>query len=595
MSNKLKLFVALCAAMAVSLLCVVGCAGGETKHNYSEKWETNADEHWHACADDGCSEVADKAAHTYDDGVVTKNATCSEAGEKTFTCAVCGYKKTETIVVTAHDWNNGVVTTEATCYREGVTTYTCTVCSQTKTETIDKTDHVYETEWDYDDEKHWHNCENKNNGCTAISGEAAHTWNNDVVTTEPTFEAAGEKTFTCKECGAKKTEPVAQKAHSYAETWSSDDTHHWHACTDVGYDTLREDEAEHTWGEWETVTSPTLEADGTKKHTCTLCSKEITTAMKFEETLEDYVVVQNNHLGAANNVTSFDGKTYNTVYNTTSVAYKAKITGTDTFGIRIRETSAWHEGYLFTFTYDDGGKINYPDENGESKWSAGNLFESGDVLEVGIIDIKNNDTQAYIYLKVNDEIKFEYLTKKVTNVGKCITVWKATFEQVDNISYKEAVVTTNNDLGIADGFKTTAVDGWYKSFGYTGDKEISSMVYKFNYTNGNATFVGLRGTINGWDGYQFIFNDGNIQCGTDSGSENNNMVIVGSYDKDNSVEIEIGALDFADETGWTYLYVKVNGELKGGAVFRSFAADKTGKCVNIWSARESGSFGQVEA
>ena len=78
-------------------------------------------------------------------------ATCTTAGSKAYyTCSVChkhfsdeagqleitdleAYLPVEAL---GHTWNDGVVTTEATCTTEGVKTYTCTVCSETKTEAV---------------------------------------------------------------------------------------------------------------------------------------------------------------------------------------------------------------------------------------------------------------------------------------------------------------------------------------------------------------------------------------------------------------------------------------------------------------------------
>lgn len=42
-----------------------------------------------------------------------------------------------TVVEHTHTWNSGVVTKEATCIDTGIKTYTCTSCGQTKTETIE--------------------------------------------------------------------------------------------------------------------------------------------------------------------------------------------------------------------------------------------------------------------------------------------------------------------------------------------------------------------------------------------------------------------------------------------------------------------------
>ena len=80
--------------------------------------------------------------HSYN-SKVTKSATCSSTGIKTYTCTICGATKTETISKTAHSYDSGRITTQANCYQNGVKTYTCTTCGATKTETIPKISHSY--------------------------------------------------------------------------------------------------------------------------------------------------------------------------------------------------------------------------------------------------------------------------------------------------------------------------------------------------------------------------------------------------------------------------------------------------------------------
>lgn len=48
--------------------------------------------------------------HTWDEGKVTKEATCTEDGEKTYTCTRCGETKTEVIPATGHTYVDGVCT-----------------------------------------------------------------------------------------------------------------------------------------------------------------------------------------------------------------------------------------------------------------------------------------------------------------------------------------------------------------------------------------------------------------------------------------------------------------------------------------------------
>lgn len=71
----------------------------------------------------------------WDEGKVTKEATCAEEGVMTYTCKYCKETKTEPIPMKEeHSWDTGKVTKPATCTAKGKTTYTCTVCGETKTE-----------------------------------------------------------------------------------------------------------------------------------------------------------------------------------------------------------------------------------------------------------------------------------------------------------------------------------------------------------------------------------------------------------------------------------------------------------------------------
>ena len=71
-------------------------------HAYGTEWKKDESGHWH---DSTCGTTApthdamkgDFAAHTFDEGTVTKPADYGVVGEKKFTCTVCGYEKTEEI------------------------------------------------------------------------------------------------------------------------------------------------------------------------------------------------------------------------------------------------------------------------------------------------------------------------------------------------------------------------------------------------------------------------------------------------------------------------------------------------------------------
>ena len=71
-------------------------------HAYGEEWKKDASGHWHESTCDATAPThdvmkSDFAAHTFDEGVVTKPADYGVVGEKKFTCTKCGYEKTEDI------------------------------------------------------------------------------------------------------------------------------------------------------------------------------------------------------------------------------------------------------------------------------------------------------------------------------------------------------------------------------------------------------------------------------------------------------------------------------------------------------------------
>ena len=75
---------------------------GTATHTYGEEWKNDESGHWHESTCDATAPThdvmkSDFAAHTFDEGEVTKPADYGVVGEKKFTCTKCGYEKTETI------------------------------------------------------------------------------------------------------------------------------------------------------------------------------------------------------------------------------------------------------------------------------------------------------------------------------------------------------------------------------------------------------------------------------------------------------------------------------------------------------------------
>ncbi len=57
--------------------------------------------------------------HVWNDGTVTTQPTCTQEGEKTFMCSLCGETKTESVEVLGHNYGEWTVTKEATETEEG--------------------------------------------------------------------------------------------------------------------------------------------------------------------------------------------------------------------------------------------------------------------------------------------------------------------------------------------------------------------------------------------------------------------------------------------------------------------------------------------
>ena len=74
--------------LLIPTLALVACSQAHV-HVFSDNWKTDEDYHWHVCE---CGEIDSKAGHHFDEGKVVKAKTCTEDGDKIYTCDVCGYE-----------------------------------------------------------------------------------------------------------------------------------------------------------------------------------------------------------------------------------------------------------------------------------------------------------------------------------------------------------------------------------------------------------------------------------------------------------------------------------------------------------------------
>ena len=257
------------------------------KHNYSQK--TDSDNHWQECSI--CKDIKGVTAHSGGEASCTKKAVCRVCNQPYGKLAAHVYDMTtwvkidndhhghkcnncnaiDTTSKAPHDWNSGAVTTPATCTTAGVKTYTCAVCSATKTEVIPASGHdfvhheakaatctaigwdAYDTctRCDYttyvEKSASGHDLvhhEAKAATCTAIGWDAYDTCRRCDYTTYVEKAALGhdftvpkydeiQHWYKCANCTAT-TEPVA---HTDFTAWKSDRSGHWHECSTCGYKT----------------------------------------------------------------------------------------------------------------------------------------------------------------------------------------------------------------------------------------------------------------------------------------------------------------------------------------------------------------------
>ena len=153
-----------------------------------------------------------RCEHHWDQGEIITEATCTEEGEKTFTCSICGDEKTEKVSATGHQHTEIRNKKEATCKEEG-----------------------------YSGDTWCKDCGKKILSGQAIAKTKNHNWDGGVITTEPTCTERGEKTFTCTICGNTNTKKVNATGHSY--------------------------------GAYKVVKEPTNKRKGLKSKTCSVCGK----------------------------------------------------------------------------------------------------------------------------------------------------------------------------------------------------------------------------------------------------------------------------------------------------------------------------------
>lgn len=166
--------------------------------------------------------------HSWNDWVVETEPDCTKKGLKYHICSKCGEKEYADIPAKGHSWGEWKTDEEATCVKEGLKSRVCKVCGEVDKETIPFAEHVWSTEWDHDNENHWHVC-----------------------------TVCGEKT------------DVAAHTPDPEEGWGADEVNHWHVCSVCEHAFGVEEHTEPLY--WDVVKEPTAKEEGLEEKRCEKC------------------------------------------------------------------------------------------------------------------------------------------------------------------------------------------------------------------------------------------------------------------------------------------------------------------------------------
>ena len=160
--------------------------------------------------------------HKWESAIITKEADCTNAGEKQKTCSVCSVVSKEKIDSLGHKHELWSQSKAPTCVETGKEESNCTTCGYLATKTLPALGHVFGP-WKVDIEPSCEDVGVQKRVCSICQGFEAqnidskgHSFGEWITDAEPTCTSDGEQKRTCSSCNSVETNVLAALGHLYS-------------------------------------------------------------------------------------------------------------------------------------------------------------------------------------------------------------------------------------------------------------------------------------------------------------------------------------------------------------------------------------------
>ena len=207
----------------------------------------------------GLSESVENVIFNDGSGKQTNDLQMPTDGKNRYSYADGSWSKFNTC---QHTWDDGTLTNETTCTVDGLLIYTCTLCKEIREEVLPATGHSFE--------------DGKCSVCGAPESCTVHVWDEGKVTEEESCWIPGTFTYTCTLCGTTRDEYIYPSHDTYVaqviEPTCTSTGKEITKCTRCAYSydrTLPKIDHSYKAGE---IVPPTCIEDGYTVYTCSVCS-----------------------------------------------------------------------------------------------------------------------------------------------------------------------------------------------------------------------------------------------------------------------------------------------------------------------------------